>query len=190
MNSPNVVEYGLKNVHYATLGMTGTTATYGTPVAMPGGVNLTMSPEGDKTTFRADNRIYYEKSVNNGYSGDLELARIPDSFKRDVLKNQYDSVKGIFFEDATKLPTAFALLFEIDGDATQTRYVFYNVTPERPEQSGETTGETIEPKTESMAVSARPSVDRNIVKAWAMAADTAASTAYAGWYTAVQLPTV
>lgn len=189
-NSPNKVEFGLKNVHYATLGMTGTTVTYGAPVPIPGGVNLTMSPEGDKTTFRADNRIYYEKSVNNGYTGDLEVARIPEPFKRDVLNQQYDAAKGIFYEDATKLPSAFALLFEIDGDATQTRYVYYNVTPERPEQDGETTGETLDPKTEVMEIAARPSVDRNIVKAYAMATDTASSTAYSNWFTAVQLPTV
>jgi hypothetical protein len=40
-----------------------------------------------------------------------------------------------------------------------------------------------------MEIAARPSVDRNIVKAYAMASDTASSTAYANWFTAVQLPT-
>lgn len=185
----NIVEFGLKNVHFATIALSGSNVTYGVPIAMPGAVTLAMSPEGDKTTFRADNKIYYEKSVNNGYSGSIEVARIPDAFKLNVLKNQYDSVKGIYFEDTSHLPEAFALLFEIDGDATQTRFVMYNVMPERPEQNGETIGETIEPKTETMELAARPSVDRNIVKAWAMGSDTAAVTAYAAWYTAVQLPT-
>lgn len=183
----NLVEYGLKNVHYATLGMSGSEVTYGTPIPMPGAVTLTMSPEGDKTTFRADNRVYFEKSANNGYAGTLELARIPESFRVNVLKNKLDSAKGIYYEDASALPEAFALLFEVDGDESATKFVYYNVTAERPEQGGETTGDTLEPKTESMGISARPSVDKNIVKAW-HSSTSATNTVSSGWYSAVQLP--
>lgn len=185
----NIVEYGLKNVHFATQSISGSTVVYGTPVPMPGGVTIQLSPEGDKTTFRADNRIYYEKSKNNGYSGNMELARIPESFKTAVLNEQYDAATGIYYEAADKLPDAFALLFEIDGDATETRFVFYSVTPERPEINPETTGDTDDPKTQNMDVTARPSADRNIVKAWCMGDDASASTVYAAWYTTVQLPT-
>lgn len=184
----NLVEYGLKNVHFATLGMSGAQVTYGTPIPMPGAVTLTMAPEGDKTTFRADNRVYFEKSANNGYAGSLEVARIPEIFRTNILKNRLDNVKGIYYEDAGALPEAFALLFEIDGDERATKFVYYNCMAERPEQGGETTGDTLEPKTEAMEISARPSVDRNIVKAWCSTTSTT-STVYNSWYNVVQLPT-
>ena len=45
----NKVKYGLKNVHYAIFNSS--TNTYGTPVAVPGAVNLSLSPEGESNTF-------------------------------------------------------------------------------------------------------------------------------------------
>ena len=77
----NKVKFGLKNCHYAkaTLDPDTNAVTFATPVAIPGAVNLSLDPEGDTEPFYADDMVYYTTVANNGYSGDLEIALIPDS---------------------------------------------------------------------------------------------------------------
>ena len=78
----NKIKYGIRSVYYAvaTEG-TGGALTYATPVALPGAVNLTLSQEGEQNTFYADDVAYFTSNSNNGYSGTLEVALIPDSFR-------------------------------------------------------------------------------------------------------------
>ena len=89
----NKVKFGLKNCHYAkaTLDPDTNAVTFATPVAIPGAVNLSLDPEGDTEPFYADDMVYYTTVANNGYSGDLEIALIPDSFRKDILKETEDS---------------------------------------------------------------------------------------------------
>ncbi len=60
-STTNKVKFGLKNCHYAkaTLDPDTNTVTFGTPVAIPGAVNLSMDPEGDNEPFYADDMVYY-----------------------------------------------------------------------------------------------------------------------------------
>ncbi|MBQ4202638.1 MAG: hypothetical protein II655_02945, partial [Thermoguttaceae bacterium] len=84
----------LWNVYYAPL-LTNTTSKieYGTPIAIPGAVSLSLDPTGENTPFYADGVEYYTISNNMGYSGDLEIALIPESFRVDILKESPDSNK-------------------------------------------------------------------------------------------------
>lgn len=184
----NKVKYGLKNVHYAiaTIGADGT-ASYETPEAWPGAVNLSMDAQDEKITFRADNTDYYTGYANNGYEGDYESALIPDDFRTRVLGEITNG--DLKLETAEQSTVHFALLFEFDGDESATRHVFYNCTASRPNVSGSTTGETIEPQTETITISAKSIYNeptgKNLVKA--RCTDTA-SASYTGWYTAVNQP--
>ena len=57
---PNKVKFGLKNVHYATVTFASDgAATFGTPVAIPGAVDMSLSKNGDTYEFYADDGVYF-----------------------------------------------------------------------------------------------------------------------------------
>lgn len=78
----NKVKYNLKNVHAAKLTETVTdgvsTFTYAKPQAIPGAVSISLDAEGESSPFYADGIVYFRSVTNNGYSGDLEIALIPE----------------------------------------------------------------------------------------------------------------
>lgn len=178
----NKVQYGLKNVYYATVTVGTNTVTYGTPVAWPGAVSLSLDAEGDTSDFYADNIKYFTAIANNGYSGDFESAMIPDSFKTDIMGETVNT-SGIYLEDATVQPAAFALLFQFEGDQNATRYALYNCKMARPGIESSTTEDGIEVQTVSGEITASPRALDYVVKG--VCASTA-STAYTNWFTAVQ----
>lgn len=183
----NKVKYGLKNVHYAvaTVDPLTNTATYGTPKPWPGAVSLSMDPQGDATKFRADNIDYWVGQSNNGYQGDLETALIPEDFKKDVLGDIEDS-NGVLIENSGAPTVQFALMFQFEGDKKAMRHVLYNCTAARPQVSGSTTDETIEPQTETVTITAvaihNADLDLDLVKARVSQDETAV---YSAWFNSV-----
>lgn len=160
----NKVKYGLKNTHYAVVTEANGAVSYGAPKPWPGAVNLTLSAAGENVTFYADDHAYFEENTNDGYEGSIEMALIPDAFRTDVLGDTVDS-NGAIVENANATVKRFALMFEFDGDAKKTRHVLYSVLPTRPNLEGSTRTKTKDPKTETMNISARPTVDTGDVKA-------------------------
>lgn len=188
----NKIKYGIKNVYYAVATLAANnSATYGTPVALPGAVSLTLDPEGDNNIFYADNIAYYTTYANNGYSGSLELALIPDAFRKDVLGEIEDS-KDVLVEEQGAPSVHFALMFQFEGDEKATRHVMYNCVASRPTTNGSTKEASIEPQTETINLTAtsiyNASLDKDIVKA--RTSDSTDTTTYTGWFTAVYAPTV
>ena len=188
--TPNKIKYGLKNVYYAKATIASdNTATFATPVAIPGAVNLTLDPQGDRSPFYADNIEYYVSVANNGYEGDLEIALVPESFEKDILGMVEDN-KDVLLEDANAEPAHFALLFQFEGDQRAKKHVIYNCTATRQSIEGETKGENIDPKTETLSLRAAPihvsAINKDIVKA--KTTDTTDSTTYSGWNSAVYVP--
>lgn len=188
---PNKIKYGLKNVHYAiaTIAADGS-ATYDTPVPFPGAVSISMEPQGDTTPFYADNVEYWTGIANTGYEGDLEMARLIDSFKKDVL-GYIETGNGLFAEDANASPVHFALLFQFEGDAKATRHVMYNCTASRASTASQTKSETVEPQTESVTITATTiyvaALDTDIVKCETK--EDTSSEVYGAFFDAVTLPT-
>ena len=186
----NRVKFGLSNCYYSVYDESA--KTYGTPVALPGAVNLSLDQEGETNKFRADNTDYYVSISNNGYSGDLELALIPDSFRKDVLGEVLDSGNGLLFEKANVAPKPFALLFQFEGDVEATRHVLYYCKASRPTIASQTTDTTIEPVTETISITATAVgmtvggvQNTPVVKAKCGTTDSAYST----FFSAVKVPT-
>ena len=186
----NKVKYNLKNVHAAKLtesvvdGVT--TFAYATPQPIPGAVSISLDAEGDTSPFYADGIVYFRSTSNNGYSGDLEIALIPEWFRTEILKEELDA-KNVLVEKSTVTETEkFALLFEFDGDVRAIRHVLYNCSASRPSIESETKEDTIEPGTETLSLTADPRSD-GLVKS--RTGDTTESSTYENWYQRVYIPT-
>ena len=159
------------------------TVTFGTPVAMPGAVSLSLDPNGEPSVFYADGYAYYTINNNQGYVGDLELALVPESFRTDVLKESLDD-NNVLVEDATVETGAFALLFEFDGDVKKIRHVLYKCAASRPSIESQTNEDEIEVQTETLSLKATP-LANGFVKA--KTGDDTTDAVYQDWYKAVYM---
>ena len=185
----NKIKFNLKNVHAAIQTRDGSGGySYGTPIAIPGAVSLSMEANGDTNPFYADGIVYYRSVSNNGYSGDLEIALIPDWFRETILKEVKDS-NGVLVETNKDIePVYFALLFEVDGDQKAVRHVFYNCSvSSRPTVESKTKEENIEPGTESLSINADARED-GLIKA--RSGEDTTSAVYNAWYESVYTPQV
>ena len=181
----NKVRFGLSRVHIAKkLG----DGTYSVPVPIPGAVALSAKPEGDSEKFFADNGAYYNIVTNTGYTGDLEMALIPDSVKVDIFNWAIDK-NGALVEIANVQPNPFALLFGVEGDAKERLSVFYDVTATRPETDDKTTEDKASPTTEKMAIAMIPaSIGGKMVTKLSIEPSDVNKAVYDAFFTEVLLP--
>lgn len=184
-DTANKVKFGLKNVHYAKVTFDDEgNPTYETPVAIPGAVSLSLDAEGESEPWYADDCIYVVLATNNGYSGDLEIALIPESFLTDIMHDNKDT-NGVLVENSEVEVEHFALLFEFKGDQHKTRHVLYNCTCSRPSIESSTTEDTKEPQTDTLALTSLP-LANGYVKAKTTLDTT--DTVYDGWFDSVYIP--
>ncbi|MBJ8044188.1 major tail protein [Bacillus toyonensis] len=187
----NKVTFGLKNVHYVPLDIKDFLVTFGTPIPLPGGVELTFEPRGDLIEFYADDMLYYAASNNQGYDGTLSIATIPEKFAIDALGEELDETDGVLNELADAKGKPFALLFEFDGDVNATRHVMYNCSASRPTLASKTKTSSAEPNTNELKFVSSPIVlvpgGRPMVKTKTTAKTTQAI--YNDWYKKVYVKT-
>ncbi|MBP5694008.1 MAG: phage tail protein [Bacilli bacterium] len=183
--SANKVKYGLSNVHIAPITAVSSSGvpTYGTPVAVPGAVNLTLSASGDKNSFYADNIKYFESQANQGYEGELEIAMIPDAIRTGILGETTDS-NGAFIENAEAKLKNCAIGFQINGDQKNRKFWYYNCSLSRPANNGSTQENNITPQTDTLSISAMPREDNKNVRVF-IEETTENKTAFDGFFTNV-----
>lgn len=177
MPTANKVQFGLKNVHFFPL--TGAD-TYGAAVAIPGGVNINLAARGESTEFYADNIVYYASVANNGYEGDLELAKITDGALTAIFGHTLGATSKVLTEHADVEPTKGALAFQIDGDADEECYILYVCNFGRPAITSGTITNTKEPVTATVSITVAPRADGKVMAR--TTADTPSATK-SSWFT-------
>lgn len=187
----NKVNFGLSKVHYAIL-TEGATNSWATPVAVPGAVSLTIDDNSSSNPFYADNITYYRSFANNGYSGTLELAKVPEAMLSDVWGIAEDSTDKVIYERTGSAPAPFALLFQREGDDDAEMAVLYKVTPtSKPTFGSSTIEDSPEPVTVSFEFEATPLTTGAASQVGLISARTADDTAAAtktAWFTSVKVP--
>lgn len=189
MPDTNKIKYGIKNVTIfpATIAANGS-ATYGEAISVPGAVSISLDPQGDTNPFYADNIVYYQSVANNGYEGDLELAKVPDEVAIAIL-GMVEDKNDVLYEDANAPVAHFGLAFQFEGDVHAKRHILYNCVATRPSVSGTTKEDAIEPQTETLSITATTiyvaALDKDVVKASATPSE---ATPYNAWFTTAYLP--
>ncbi len=182
----NKVFFGLEKVHVAfydeEMGLWDTT------IPIPGAVSKTLTPEGDQTIFYADNVAYHTVNTNNGYMGELEMALVRDAVLAEMFGWEVDS-NGLLVEISDGEPKPFALLYEVQGNEFNKRYVDYHCTASRPKEEHKTRGDKTEPGTSTISITVAPINidDRMIVKA-VIELGLANASAFNGFFDAVLEP--
>ena len=181
----NKVKFGLSNCWIAPISSIsdGGVYTYGTPIAVPGAVNLSLEPSGDTNDFYADNIIYFTSTANQGYEGDLEIAMIPDEIRNKILGETIDN-NGAYVENAEDTNTGFAFGFQINGDKANRRFWYYNCSVSRPTTASATTEASIEPQTDTLTIKAMPRSGDKKVRVFMEKTDLN-TTAYNGFFSQV-----
>ena len=182
----NKVHYDLTNVYVAplTFDLEGGTYSFGTPVRLLGAISMDLAAQGDMIKLRADAMDYYIAYGNNGYSGDLNIAMVPDWFRQEYLGDTLSEKDKVLVENSQAEHKPFALLYEFLGDKAHRRHVLYNCSANRPGIKGENKENQKKADTEALSLTSVPLPDGK-VKA-STTADTPSSV-YEGWTKAVWL---
>lgn len=182
------ITYGLKNLHYAIMEVSEDgTVSYGTVKSFPGAVKISLSPDGEIYEFRADDGVYFECDESDGYTGDLEVALVPDDFKIDVFGWE-KGTDSVLHEIAGAPHKHIALMGQMATDAVAKRVVFYDVFCGRPSLEQETKQRTMNILTQKMSLTCRPIEinGKNYVKS-STTPDTS-EEAYNNFFKEVKLP--
>lgn len=187
----NKIKYGLRNVYIAKAtyteasGDTPASITYGTPVKHPGAVSLSLSKKGESTPSYADDMTYYTVTTNDGYEGDWEVMKTAKSFLKDFLGQQEDN-NHVIIEGIDDVSSDFAMMFEIQGDQSGTRYVFYRCNATQSNFDAETKQDKTTPKTDKLSMKVMGRETDGIIKAFVEKDDNAAK--YNAFFDAVYVP--
>ena len=196
----NKVKFGLSNVHYALVteevATTGTQSgqvitSYGELKAIAGAVSMSLSSSASKSVFRADNSDYYISYGEGGFTGSLEVARVNETFLKDVLGYKEDDDKILVQDSAAFQQTKyFALVFEFSGDQGAQKHCLYKCSADPIDLASQTTGEggSTDPQTETLNLTVVPRADQDKL-IHIQTQDSTTTAAVAAWYTAVPVPT-
>lgn len=178
------IRYGVKNLKYSKLTYSGNSETYGSYVDIPGAKSISLTPAGETVTEYADDIVWYTEEENTGYTGDVEVEEVPESFLKDIL-GMIEDTAGALFESNTDVRAEFALAGEFtyagDSSLTGKRFCLFRCVAARPNTNGTTKQQNKTVDTDRIGITVLPRKSDGAVKATAVSTDTAYST----WFSAV-----
>ena len=148
----NKVEFGISNLYVGTYSVNTTgSVTMGTPYHQAGAVSFSPEEQSESNKFYADNTVYWAGYTGGTFEGDLEVAKFDDAFKTQFLGYISKADGGIgVVKNATK-PNVW-IAFQIEGDSESRRCIMYNCSLGGITREYATEEESIEPATETIAV--------------------------------------
>ena len=182
----NKVEFGISNLYVGTytVGTTGT-VTMGTPYHQAGAISFSPEEQSESNNFYADNVIYWSGYSGGTFEGDLEVAKFDDTFKTQFLGYIQKASDGglAVVKNATK-PKVY-IAFQVEGDAESRRIIMYNCSLGGITREYATEEESIEPATETIAVTVAGDNNTGI----SMVSYNQATTGYSTLFTNPPAPT-
>ena len=148
----NKVEFGISNLYVGTYSVnTQGAVTMGTPYHQAGAISFSPEENAESNKFYADNVVYWAGYTGGTFEGDLEVAKFDDTFKTQYLGYITKGDGGIgVVKNATK-PNVY-IAFQVEGDAESRRIIMYNCSLGGITREYSTEEESIEPATETIAV--------------------------------------
>ena len=197
------VKFGLKNVHVfpmteQTDSETGAiTMSYGSALAIPGAVNLSLDVSEDTPDpFYADDGVYYVPAgASSGYSGNLEVALMPDEVKLALMTFIKDAAE-VMIELKEATAKLFGMTFEIASDAKARKLVYYKCQFGRINLAASTNTSSKTPATDTAPLTVLPTSqlfdlgDGNAISVVSgYSTPDTDSTVYNNWHSAIHTPT-
>ena len=148
----NKVEFGISQLHVGTYTVGENNAvTLGTPYHQKGAVSFSPEESSEQNNSYADNIVYWSGYSGGSIEGDLEVAMFDDEFKTQFLGYRTLTNGGLAnVKNATK-PNVY-IAFQVEGDQESRRCIMYNCSLGGITREYNTTEDTIEPATETIAV--------------------------------------
>ena len=149
----NKVEFGISNLYVGTYSVTATNGnvTMGTPYHQAGAVSFSPDEQSESNIFYADNVAYWAGYTSGTFEGDLEVAKFDDNFKTKYLGYISKSDGGLAAVKNATRPNIY-IAFQVEGDAESRRIIMYNCSLGGITREYATEEESIEPATETIAV--------------------------------------
>lgn len=162
----NKVQFGLSKIKLFPITKDDTSGTtYGELIDLPGAVSLTLDSEESENKFYADNMDYFSSFKSSGYTGSMEIAKIPTNVLTEIFGQTKDSTTGALVEKATDKVKEFGMAFQIEGDESPTVYQLMKVSCGKPAVKSSTTTDSTEPVTAELKISAKPRMSDQVIKA-------------------------
>ncbi len=155
----NKVRFGLSKCYYSIYNES--TGVWAAPVAMPYAQSLSIDRNKTSENVYADNQLIHHIDTLNSISMSLQMSVIEDSVKQAILGHKADSVNSNNVEITNATKVYFALLFQVEGDSENRRKIFFKCTASLGSENYQSTGESTNPVSETLEITAYPVTSGN-----------------------------